>query len=797
MKKLSYLLILFYIVGIFRLGAQKNNFYPVSPVPFTKVGLNDSFWKSRIKTNKEIIIPVAFQRSEESGRLANFRVAAGLEEGTFPLERRGFDDSDVFKIIEGASYSLITNPDKELELYLDTLISQIAGAQEDDGYLYTVRSIMGEGTHRDTRAPKWMAVERGSHELYNLGHMYEAAVAHYEATGKRTFLDVAIKSANLVDKTFGHGKLELVPGHQEIELGLVKLYVCTGEERYLDLAKYFLDMRGRTDRREEYDQTHKPVTEQDEAVGHAVRAIYMFAGMADIAALTGNDNYLNAMEKLWYDIVAHKLYITGGIGSPGGAEGFAQKYRLTNYTAYCETCAAIANIFWNYRMFLTYGDSKYMDILELALYNNVLSGVSLSGDLFFYPNRLESRGDIERSEWFHTSCCPTNITRLLPSVPGYIYAQKNGDLYVNLFISSTTKLNVEGDSVELKQQSALPWGGDVKLELDPQKPASFTVRVRIPSWIKDKPVATDLYHYVDGKNRQPVIRVNGENVQYTTENGYAVISRKWGKGDEVNIQFPFEARKIAASKNVKDDIGRVALQAGPVIYCAEGHEYPGGKANNLLLKNTPLHLDYQKDLLDGVLTIKGKAVQLEEKRDGVIGEKEVELTAIPYYGWANRGASEMLVWLPTSENYARAVPQPTIASKSEVATSKTVRTGALKSVNDLYIPGKSKSTAVPNFNWWPIKESTGWITYTFDQAYEISESSVYWYESTAGEDSYPRSWKLYYQNHGKWKPIKANYPVEEDGKPSTVKFNKITTTALKLEIEIGKNPAGIYEWTVE
>ncbi|MCG8307312.1 MAG: glycoside hydrolase family 127 protein [Cytophagales bacterium] len=777
--------------------AQTRDFYPVSPVPFAKVELNDSFWKNRAQINKEVTIPIAFQRSEESGRLANFRIAAGLEEGTFPEKRRGFDDSDVFKIIEGASYSLITNPDKEMELFLDTLISHIAGAQEDDGYLYTVRSIMGEGTHRDTKEARWMAVEKGSHELYNLGHMYEAAVAHYEATGKRSFLNVAIKSADLVDNTFGTGKLELIPGHQEIEIGLVKLYVCTGEERYLNLAKYFLDMRGKTLRRQEYDQTHKPVVEQDEAVGHAVRAIYMFAGMADIAALTGNDAYLNAMEKLWYDIAAHKLYITGGIGSPGGAEGFAEKYRLANYTAYCETCAAIANIFWNYRMFLTHGDSKYIDILELALYNNVLSGVALSGDLFFYPNKLESRGDVERSQWFHTSCCPTNISRIIPSVPGYIYAKKDEDIYINLFISSAAALEIDGKNIEIEQQSSLPWGGKVKVELFPEKATEFKLRVRIPSWIKDKPVATDLYSYVDRKNQKPTILLNGDKIDFEIEQGYAVISKQWNKGDKIEIEFPFDVRKIVSSENVKDNIGRAALQIGPVIYCVEGHEHPNRKANNLLLAEAPFQVEFQKDLLDGVMTIHGKAFQLYENEDGEIQMQDVNLTAIPYYGWANRGASEMLVWLPIKKEYARAAPQSTIASKSKIETSKQARTGGLKYVNDLYIPGKTKSTAIPNFNWWPVKESKEWITYTFEQATEISESSVYWHESTAGEGSYPKSWKLYYQKDGKWKPVKAKYPVEKDGLASTATFKPLKTEALKLEIEIGKDPAGIYEWTVD
>ena len=781
------------------INGQETSFYPVNPVPFNKVHLQDAFWEGRTSTNKDVTIPVAFQRSEESGRIDNFRIAAGLKEGTFPAERRGFDDSDVFKVIEGASYSLITDPDPALEAYLDTLIETIGLAQEPDGYLYTVRSIMGEGTHRDTKKPKWMAVEEGSHELYNMGHMYEAAVAHYEATGKRTFLDIAIKNANHIDSVFGPGKLELVPGHQEIELGLVKLYTATGDERYLNLAKYFLDLRGHTHERRNYNQTHKPVTEQDEAVGHAVRAIYMFAGMADIAALTGNDAYLKAMDKLWYDIVAHKLYITGGIGSPGGAEGFAQKYRLTNYTAYCETCAAVANMLWNQRMFLTHGDSKYIDIIERALYNNVLSGVSLSGDLFYYPNKLESRGNTTRQQWFHTSCCPSNITRTIPSVPGYIYAQKDKDIYVNLFISSETKINISNNEVSLKQETSVPWGGSVKLILDPKTDGEFTLKVRIPSWAKDRPVATDLYEFVDEPDSEVSININGKPYTYASQKGYAIIKRKWSAGDVVMVELPYEVRKIKSNDKVKDNIGRIALQAGPILYCTEGKEYANGKATNLMLKDAPFSFEYRKDLLNGVMTIKGQAAQLFESENGEILEKPVEFTAIPYFGWSNRGGSEMLVWLPTTPEYAAPVLHATIASKSKVSTTKEVRTGGLDAVNDLYIPGKVKSTAIPNFNFWPVKRSSEAITYEFDDTYEVSKSTVYWWSEYGEDKNYPKAWKLYYKKGKNWKPVKTKsaYPINPDGEPSEIAFEKVKTNAIKLEIEFNTSHAGLYEWEIE
>ncbi|NOR14277.1 MAG: glycoside hydrolase family 127 protein, partial [Candidatus Aminicenantes bacterium] len=426
-------------------GCQKKatGDYPVQPVPFTQVQLSDQFWLPRMETNRKVTIPYAFEQCEETGRVKNFELAAGIGEGSF-CTVYPFDDSDVYKIMEGASYSLQIYPDPELDKYLDDMITKIAAAQEEDGYLYTARTIESEEPVRWTEGPRWDNLYMG-HERYNMGHLYEAAVAHYLATGKRSLLDIALKNADLIDSVFGPGKKRGAPGHQVIEMGLAKLYRVTGEQKYLDLAKFFLDERGDDEFRKlygTYSQDHKPVIEQSEAVGHAVRATYMYAGMADVAALTGDADYIAAIDRIWNDVVTGKLYLTGGIGATSSGEAFGGPYNLPNASAYAETCAAIGNAFWNHRQFLLHGDAKYIDVLERVIYNGLISGVALSGDLFFYSNPLASDGQHERSPWFDCACCPSNISRFMPSVPGYVYAQRDNDLYVNLFVQSQVQVDL-------------------------------------------------------------------------------------------------------------------------------------------------------------------------------------------------------------------------------------------------------------------------------------------------------------------------------------------------------------------
>ena len=473
------------LLGMQTVFAQKAD-YNITPIPFNKVRLTDSFWTQRVHTNKEVTIPIAFSHCESTGRIDNFKVAGGLMEGKFKSESP-FDDSDVSKVIEGAAYALSADEDPELEAYVDSVISYMKAAQEEDGYLYTYRTIMGNDSHPWIGSKRWEKTHILSHELYNLGHMFEAGVAYYQATHKRELLDVCIKAADLLCKDFGWEALQTFPGHQEVEIGLVKLYRVTGEKKYLDLAKFFLDARGKCNLPgDAYNQSHKPVIEQDEAVGHSVRALYMYTAMADVAALTGDMSYIEASKKLWEDIAKTKLYITGGVGAAGGHEGFGGKYELPNLTAYCETCAAIANVFWNERLFLLEGDAKYIDVLERALYNNVLSGVSVSGDRFFYPNPLESNYGANRSAWFGCACCPSNVSRFIPSVSGYVYAVKDDQIYVNLFIPTTSTFKVGKRDITITQTGNMPWEGLTEITVAPAKRSTFSVKVRIPGWAREE-----------------------------------------------------------------------------------------------------------------------------------------------------------------------------------------------------------------------------------------------------------------------------------------------------------------------
>lgn len=622
--------------------------YPIKPVPFTDVKISDNFWALRILINHEVTIPIAFRKAAETGRIDNFLIAGKLKEGGF-CSLYPFDDSDVYKNIEAACYSMQLYPDPKLNTYLDSLIGYIAAAQESDGYLYTNRTIDPQNTHEMAGKQRWEKEEDSSHELYNAGHLYEAAVAHYQATGKRTLLDVAIKNANLIDHLFGWGKIEKVPGHQEIEIGLVKLFRVTGERKYLELAKFFLDRRGPGGN--EYNQMHEKVIDQEVAVGHAVRAQYMYAAMVDVAALTGEEAYVKAIDKLWLDVVSGKTYITGGIGSVGSHEGFGEAYDLPDMQAYCETCAAIANAFWNYRMFLLHGESRYFDVFEKVLYNGLLSGVSLTGDQFFYTNPLASMGQYIRKSWFGCACCPVNITRFLPSLPGYIYAVNRDNLYVNLFIGSEANIKIQGQEIKLRQSTEYPWEGQVRLQVNIPEPLSFNLMVRIPGWARNEAFPTDLYYFDDEFNEKPKFFVNGKEVKVSQKDGYASIERKWENGDEIIVEFPMMPRRVKSNKLVKANEGRVALQRGPIIYCVEAIDQKLPGVMNLIIDDeAEVHYDYQIGLLSGVGTLTGTIKAASELEAGNVSLVPQEFRAIPYYAWANRDPGEMTVWLAESDS---------------------------------------------------------------------------------------------------------------------------------------------------
>ncbi len=628
--------------------------YPVRPVPFTAVKMTDNFWAPRIKKNHEVTIPIAFGYCESTGRVKNFEIAGGLDTGAFQTIFP-FDDSDVTKIIEGASYSLQTFPDPELEAYVDTLIYKIGLAQEDDGYLYTNRTIAEKGygkLHEWAGEKRWEKDNILSHELYNLGHMYEAGVAYYQATGKRSLLDISIKSADLVDHDMGWDAFVTYPGHQVIEIGLVKLYRVTGERRYLDLAKFFLDARGTRPDGEEYSQSHIKVVDQTEAVGHAVRATYMYSGMADVAAILKDEAYLNAITKIWEDLVYRKMYITGGIGASGGNEGFAEPYNLPNMTAYCETCASIGDIFFNHRMFSMHGDGKYFDVLEKTLYNGALSGVNLAGDRFFYPNPLESGGQHERSPWFGCACCPSNVCRFIPAIPGYIYSVTDNDLYVNLFASNDADISFGKHSVKISQETNYPWDGDVNITVNPEKEGSFSLRLRIPGWARNEAMPGGLYTFTGNDEEKYIIRVNGEDYNTTVTDGYASVSRKWKKGDKVELLLPMPVRTVTADSRVKDDNDKYAVQRGPLMFCAEWPDNPEGHVLNLVMDEQPeLKAEFIPALLNGTEIIKTKARQALQHPDSTVtlGDYQ-EITLIPYHLWNNRGKGEMRVWIPFSKS---------------------------------------------------------------------------------------------------------------------------------------------------
>jgi DUF1680 family protein len=772
--------------------------YPIQPVPFTAVRVQDEFWQPRLETNRTVTIPYAFRRCEETGRIDNFAKAGGLLKGDFKGIR--YDDSDVFKVIEGAAYSLALHPDPDLDRYLDDLIAKIAAAQEPDGYLYTARRLRPDNPPEGCGPTRWSYLAQ-SHELYNLGHLYEAAVAHHLATGKRTLLDVALKSANLVTREFGPDARHDVPGHQEIELGLVKLFRLTHDERYLRLAHFFLDQRGRPEGHKlygDYAQDHLPVTQQDHPVGHAVRAAYMYSGMADVAALTGDEAFVRAIDRIWDNMISKRLYVTGGIGARHSGEAFGDDYELPNASAYAETCAAIANALWNYRMFLLHGDAQYIDVLERVLYNGFLAGVSLSGDRFFYVNPLASYGAAARQPWFDCACCPTNVTRFLPSIPGYIYAVRDDAVYVNLFIGGQGRIPLKDQTVTLTQQTRYPWDGKIKIAVQPEQPADFTIMVRIPGWATGQPLSGDLYHYADATAEKPRLSVNGQSVPIKPDKGYVALQRSWRPGDGIELELPLPIRRVVANPSLKEDAGRVALERGPIVYCAEATDNNGHVHNLILPDDSTLTAAHQPALLGGVTLLRGPASALRRTEDDKSTESTpTELVAVPYFAWCHREPGEMAVWLARDPNVARPVRPPTLATGARCSASHVH--DALSALNDQIDPGSSNDPAIPRFTWWDHKGTTEWVQYDFEKPAKVRAVEVYWFDDTgSGQCRVPASWRVLYRIGDDWKPVTAasEYAVKRDTF-NAVSFDPVETPALRLEVQLQKDfSGGILEWIV-
>lgn len=640
------------------LKAQVTGAYPINPVPFTSVKFDiRSFLGERIRAAKEVTIPLAFSKCQSEGRYRNFERAAKPSEEYDVRKFMGFpfDDTDVYKTIEGASYVLQTMKDERLRAYVDSVLDIVAKAQEPDGYLYTARTINPKKPHSWSGKERWVAEEAGSHELYNLGHMVDAACAHYQATGSDKFLNIAKRYADCVIRAIGPGKdqKQITPGHQIAEMALARLYVLTKDKRYLDEAKFLLSWRGKTPTRNPYSQSHKPVTEQDEAVGHAVRAGYMYAGMADVAALTGDTAYVNAIDRIWENIVSKKYYITGGVGARHQGEAFGENYELPNLTAYNETCAAISMVYLGERMFLLHGEGKYIDFLERTLYNGVLSGMSIDGGRFFYPNPLEADGHFgfnnggskERQPWFGCACCPSNLCRFIPSLPGYMYGAKDQRLYVNLFGSSTSTIALSKGSVTLSQKTGYPWAGDIEIGIDKSTARNLEIMLRIPGWARGEAVPSDLYAYQDEAKTGYSVTLNGKKIDTPLEKGYLPIRGKLKKGDKIHVHFDMPVHLVKANDKVKDDRNCLAIERGPLVYCAESMDNAFDLSHFILDQKPTLETVSFPDLQKQMLQIKATGSVLERDNSGKMTAKNATLRLLPYYAWNHRGIGQMRVWI--------------------------------------------------------------------------------------------------------------------------------------------------------
>ena len=669
---------LFLMAGTLTSLAQSG--YPYTQVPFTSVKITpNTFWGDRIQAAREVTIPLAFSKCESEHRYKNFEMAAytlqhpghaGLQTPEWDVSKFmgfSFDDTDVYKTIEGASYVLQTFPDEKLKAYIDSVLDVVAAAQEPDGYLYTARTINPAHPHQWAGKKRWETEDFLSHELYNLGHMVDAACAHYQATGSTKFLNIAKRYADCVIKEVGPnaGQACIVPGHQIAEMALARLYVITGEKKYLDEAKFLLDYRGKTGRKDIYSQSDIPVVKQKEAWGHAVRAGYMYAGMADVAALLGDSSYIKAIDTIYENIVSRKYYLTGGVGARHQGEAFGADYELPNLTAYNETCAAISMVYLFERMFLLHGDAKYIDCLERTLYNGVISGMSVDGGKFFYPNPLSSDGHyrfnadntMTRQPWFGCACCPSNLSRFIPSMPGYMYGIKGSNLYVNLFAANTATIQVNGKDVTLEEATNYPWDGDISIKVLKNKAKAFNMLIRIPGWVLNEVVPSDLYTFSDDIFSTYEVTVNGQRVDGELQNGYLVINRNWKKGDVVSIHFDMPVRMVVANPRVADDRGRVAVERGPLVYCTEWADNQGVNPHHLLLPRQPkfevmpaysiLNTEGNNKYFD-VTAIAAQAQDVHVDRDGRIAAKDVSVKLIPYYAWNHRGAGKMDVWLARS-----------------------------------------------------------------------------------------------------------------------------------------------------
>ena len=783
------------LAGVLTLASSSGNaagapVLKLKQVPFTDVAVRDSFWTPRQETNRIASIPVNIENIHTSGTVSNFVLAAEGETNGFagPV----FMDSDAYKAIEAASFSLANHPDPDLDRQLDTIIAKIAAAQQPDGYLNTYYTVKALGR-------RWTDL-RNNHELYCAGHLFEAAAAHYQATGKKTLLNVAARYADYIDSVFGPPPRRMgYGGHPEIELALVKLWKVTDEKRYYDLAQFFVENRGKHffaeehhTPEQEYDgaywQDDVPIFDHGNIKGHAVRATYLLSGVADVAAVDDDPRLLGMLDRVWCNTAECNTYLTGGIGPSAHNEGFTEDYDLPNLSAYQETCASVSLAMWNLRMALLYGDAKYADAFERALYNGMLAGVSQDGTRFFYVNPLESNGDHHRKPWFGCACCPPNAARTIASVGGYAYATGENSLWVNLYIQGSVKAKVSGQHVELDVATSYPWDGKVLLKPELKKPLKFDLHLRVPGWCSGAMVS------VNGKKLSSPVMLNG----------YLVLSREWKKGDVVELNLPMPVQRIVANPSVKADIGLVALQRGPLAYCLEGVAQSEPLSLCYLPAEAGLKAVMDSKLFGGTIVIRARGESSgdldwsNKLYQALPPAKPVTLTAIPYYAWDNRAACPMKVWLPTGPR-TRTITR--LEQQATVRTSFCGNNSQERALNDGVVPKKSFDASAGSFNWWPHKGSTNeWVQYQWGEPVTISGAGVLWYDDAgAGECKVPAWWELQWFDEKRWHPVEtdSDYPIVTD-QMCSVNFKPVTTRVFRIKIRMQPGwSAGILEWKVD
>ena len=746
----------------------------IKPVPFHKVEMTSDFWRPRLITQRKVLVPFAFEKTEPG--VAHLQAAADYLAGKKVEDHRPhrFIDSDLYKVMEGAAYLAQLQDDPELESQFDRIVDVIAAAQEPDGYLYPSHTTK-VGSDKNMMGNKPYTFVVHSHELYNMGHLYEAAIAYFQATGKDKLLKVAEKNALHVNRVFFEGDpnyndgkpIQQAPGHQEMELALVKLSNVTGNKLYIEMAEKFLEIRGKTYVPDgegvmspTYAQQHAPLENQSEAVGHAVRATYLYAAMADIAALRQKNSYTDALHRIWANITDTRMHITGGLGAVHGIEGFGPKYLLPNADAFNETCAAVGNVLFNFRMFLVHKDAKYLDVAEVSLLNNVLAAVNLEGNRFFYVNPLEAdgkypfnHGTAGRAPWFGTACCPSNMARLLPQVQGMTYAHNDKNLYFAMYADTSTNLNIADTDLSVKQTTGYPNDGKVMISLDPEKPTTFTAHLRIPTWTGDQFVPGKLYKYVNQSNEEWSISVNGVRAKANVEKGFATIKRTWKKGDQIVLDLPMPLQINQCDNRVEENQNRLAFTRGPFVLCAEEVDNEGA-TQRFFLNKKKVAKEFK---LASVTLPSGSFSQVKTKANAVdaLGkEEDRSLSLIPYYAWNNRNPGSMTIWFPTTPKLAVFDPHklPKKSVFSSIEASHTSELDTASAVGDGKEPKWSSGKSVPRWTSRPQLGKTQWIEGQFSEPKKVRDIGVYWMQDQQ-DVKFPKEWSLEVRNKGEWKPF--------------------------------------------